>query len=116
NHRWPHFLRAQIAHFLDLQKLKERIGVCNGYQFSPFPSCQLTRREPKNPEQICSTVAVHGYRERSAHIILNIRANWQVESRLSRNLKRQLAHAPVQSMSPKCIRQGTLSIISVTCF
>jgi hypothetical protein len=60
---------AEVANFFDLQQVEKGIALSGGYQSGFFPTCQLTRREPKNPEQVCSTIAVHGYRERSISII-----------------------------------------------
>src|SRR5579863_6221723 len=47
-HRGPDFASAKITNFLDLYEVKKGIALSGGYQFSFFPSCQLTRREPKN--------------------------------------------------------------------
>ena len=55
-----HFLGAQVANFLYLQEIEERITLGGGYQFGLFPTCQLTRREPQNSKQVRSTVSVHG--------------------------------------------------------
>jgi hypothetical protein len=48
--RGPHLTGTQIPHLLDLQEVEEGIAFGGGYQFSFFPSRQLTRREPKNPK------------------------------------------------------------------
>jgi len=69
DYRRAHFMSAQVANFLDLQEVKKGIAFGDGYQFGFFPSCQLTRRKPKNPKQICSTVSVHVDKKRSAFII-----------------------------------------------
>jgi hypothetical protein len=60
DYRRAHFMSAQVANFLDLQEVKKGIAFGDGYQFGFFPTRQLTRRKPKNPKQICSTVSVHG--------------------------------------------------------
>jgi hypothetical protein len=69
DYRRAHFMSAQVANLLDLQEVKKGIVLGDGYQFGFFPSCQLTRRKPKNPKQICSTVSVHVDKKRSAFII-----------------------------------------------
>jgi hypothetical protein len=69
DHRGAHFGGAQVSNFFDLQQVKKGIALGGGNQSGFFPTCQLTRREPKNPEQVCSTIAVHGYRELSISII-----------------------------------------------
>src|SRR5271155_1794454 len=69
DHRGAHFGGAQVSNLFDLQQVKKGIALGGGNQSGFFPTCQLTRREPKNPEQVCSTIAVHGYRELSESII-----------------------------------------------
>jgi hypothetical protein len=69
DYRGAHLVSAQVANFLDLQEVKKGVALGGGYQFGFFPSCQLTRRKPKNPKQICSTVSVHVDKKRSAFII-----------------------------------------------
>src|SRR5882672_6444438 len=59
DHRRTHFAGAQVAHFLDLQKLEKRIAFGCGHQSSFFPSRQLARREPKNAKQICPMISIH---------------------------------------------------------
>src|SRR2546428_1243590 len=63
NHRRTHFARAQIAYFLNLQPIKKGIALGGGYQSGLFPSCQLTRREPQNANQIRSIVSIHSSKE-----------------------------------------------------
>ncbi len=60
DYRRAHFSRAQIAYFLNLQQIKKGIALGGGYQSGLFPSCQLTRREPQNANQIRSIVSIHG--------------------------------------------------------
>jgi len=79
DHRGPHFVSAQVAYFLDLQEVKKGIALSGGDQFGFFPSRQLTRREPKNPEQVCSTISIHSDRNRSVLIIRKLGLCWQVE-------------------------------------
>jgi hypothetical protein len=69
DHRRANLCGTQIANFFDLEQVKKAIALSGGNQSGFFPTCQLTRREPKNPEQVCSTIAVHGFRERSISII-----------------------------------------------
>jgi len=68
DHRRPNFMSAEVAHLLDLQEIKKGIAFHGGDQSGFFPTCQLTRREPKYPEQICSTVSVHDNRKRSGSL------------------------------------------------
>src|SRR5256712_11304421 len=63
NDRWAHFSRAQIAYFLNLQQIKKGIALGGRYQSGLFPSCQLTRREPQNANQIRSIVSIHSSKE-----------------------------------------------------
>src|SRR5256712_9044927 len=63
NHRRTHFSRAQIAYFLNLQQIKKGIALGGGYQSGLFPSCQLTRPEPQNANQIRSIVSIHSSKE-----------------------------------------------------
>src|SRR5690349_4307288 len=72
-----HFTRAQITHLLDLQKVKKGITFGSGYQFGLFPSCQLTRRDPKYAKQIRSTISVHVDMGTLLHIIDNRARRWQ---------------------------------------
>ena len=60
DHRRTDFLGAQIANFFDLQEIEKRIAFGGGYQSGFFPIRQLTRREPKDTQQIRSTISVHG--------------------------------------------------------
>jgi upstream activation factor subunit UAF30 len=52
-----------------LQEIEKGIALSRGHQSGFFPVRQLTRREPKNTQQIRSTVSVHGVWELSARII-----------------------------------------------
>src|SRR5207253_7146246 len=63
DHRWTHFARTKLAYFLDLYQIKKRIALGGGYQSGLFPSCQLTRREPPNANQLRSIVSIHSSKE-----------------------------------------------------
>ncbi len=54
-----HPLGAQVAHFLDLQEVKERIAFGGRKQAGLLPRGQLSRAHAKNPDQIFSTVSIH---------------------------------------------------------
>ena len=96
NNRRPDFAGTQVANFLDLQQVKKGIALDGGYQFGFFPSCQLTRREPKYSQQLCTTIAVHGCKGAFDHYYPNFRLGLQVEIRPYGNLKKQLATKAVQ--------------------
>ena len=55
-----HPLRTQVAHFLDLQEVEKRIVFRDSHQPGFFPAGQLARREPQNPNQVRTTISVHG--------------------------------------------------------
>ena len=54
-----HPLGAKVAHFLDLQKVKERIAFGGREQAGLLPRDQLSRAHAENPNQIFSTVSIH---------------------------------------------------------
>src|SRR3984957_9146468 len=96
NDRRFDFAGAQVTNFLDLQQVEKGIALGGGYQFGFFPSCQLTRREPKYSQQLCTTIAVHGCKGAFDHYYPNLRLGLQVEIRPYGNLKKQLATKAVQ--------------------
>src|SRR5713101_3559153 len=56
----PHFSRAKVANLFYLEKVKKGIAFGGGYQSGFFPTRQLTRRDPKDTQSICSSISVHG--------------------------------------------------------
>ena len=58
-HRGTHLAGAQVAHFLDLQELKERVTFGGSHQSGLLPGCQLARRDSQDSQQIGLTVSVH---------------------------------------------------------
>jgi hypothetical protein len=80
DHGRANALRAQVAHFLDLHQIEKGIIFGRRHQSRLLPGLKLARNEPKNAQQVCAAVAIHGC-QNLAMIIRNLCAGMQVATR-----------------------------------
>ena len=73
-------LGAEVAHFLDLHQIEERIIFARRYQSRLLPGLKLARNEPENTQQIGAAIAIHGCKDLTM-IIRNFHAGMQVATR-----------------------------------
>src|SRR5215469_16821550 len=61
DHGRAHAFGAQVTQLLDLQEIKERIGIRRWQQSGFFPASQLPRCNAKDPQDVRSIVSFHSW-------------------------------------------------------
>src|SRR3981189_999163 len=75
----PNTLGAEVAHFFDLHEIEEGIVFACRHQSCLLPGLKLARNEPKDAQQVCAAIAIHGDQLLSM-IIRNLCVGMQVAS------------------------------------